>query len=62
LDGEHVACLINFISPPTYSQLATAATTAEREKKEIYRMMVSAKKKEKNRTEQNRREYLVMLG
>ena len=55
LGGEHVACLINFISPPAFfSQLVTAATTAERER--THRMMVSAKKKgeEEKRTEQNR--------
>jgi hypothetical protein len=52
LDGGHVACLINFISPPAVSRLA-AATTAERKEKNIYNDAVSKKKKEKNRTEQN---------
>lgn len=33
LDGEYVACLINFISPPAFSRLVTAATTGEGEEK-----------------------------
>jgi len=51
LDGGHVACLINFISPPVFSRLA-AATTAERKKIYIYNDAVS--KKKRKRTEQNR--------